>query len=469
MRYLFALTVLAGWTSAHSLITHFHVNGAADSSCVRRAVSTNPITDLSSDAMACNVVSSNAANKCTVQAGDVVGFEWRVDPNIPAAEYPANSEGQRVGVTDTTHKGPCAVYAKKVSDSITATAPGDGWFKIMEDGLDQKGVFCTTRLREADALQEVTIPSTIEAGDYLLRAEFLTLNDAAPKSTGGKETPQFYPGCAQVTIMGTTGTAEPATVKIPGYVDITSPGLIFDVRSKETFEDYPMPGPALFADGTSPAPAYSVPTTLTKSNTTSYSSNSNFTSETPLPVTKTYTTSYFSIYTSFASELTSSVKATRTYSTTYFSIYTSFAKGAQNPNVDPTPIPAPATNGTTYASTTYAKTTTKYAPTVTPTPTVVTLVTATRPTTKPITYTGGATAVPTRTADAYCGKWCRYFEAKKNKAAKQKSKEAAKQKSKAAKQEAKAAKQKAKAAKLKLKKESKALKKYKKSEKKGRD
>jgi len=342
----------------------------------------------------------------------------------------------------------------------------------MEDGLDSKGVFCTTRLREADALQEVTIPSTIEAGDYLLRAEFLTLNDAAPKSIGGKETPQFYPGCAQVTITGTTGTAKPATVKIPGYVDITSPGLIYDVRSKETFEDYPMPGPALFVDGTSPA--HPAPTTLTKSNTTSYLSSSNSTSEAPLPVTKTkvYTTSYFSIYTSFASELTRSVQTTRTYSTTYFSIYTSFEKGAQNPNVDPTPVPAPAMNATTYA-----KTTSEYAPAVTPAPTVMTLVTATRHTTKPIPYyTSAATVVPTKTADAYCGKWCRYVEAKKNKAAKQKSKEAAKQESKAAKEKAKAAKdkakaakQKAKAAKLKLKNESKALKKSKKDEKKGRD
>lgn len=327
----------------------------------------------------------------------------------------------------------------------------------MEDGLDSKGVFCTTRLREADALQEVTIPSTIEAGDYLLRAEFLTLNDAAAKSAGGKETPQFYPGCAQVTITGTTGTAKPATVKIPGYVDITSPGLIFDVRNKETFEDYPMPGPALFVDGTSPAP--SVPT---KSNSTSDISNS--TSATPLLVTKTrtYTTSYFKIYTSFASELTRSVRTTKAYSTTYFKIYTSFEKGAQNPNVDPTPAPAPAPAPAT-TSTTSAEPTAEHTPTgAALTPSVVTFSTATRSTTKPAAhYVSGATVVPTRAADAYCDKMCRDIEAKKNKAAKQKSKEAAKQKAKNAKEARKKAKE--------ARKKAKALEKSKKDEKKGRD
>jgi hypothetical protein len=59
----------------------------------------------------------------------------------------------------------------------------------MEDGLDSNGVFCTTRLREANAYQSATIPMTIEPGDYLLRAEFLTLNNAGPKSIGGEEQP----------------------------------------------------------------------------------------------------------------------------------------------------------------------------------------------------------------------------------------------------------------------------------------
>ncbi|KAI5857764.1 glycosyl hydrolase family 61-domain-containing protein [Tricharina praecox] len=461
MKYLFALSALAGLASAHSMVSHFHVNGVADSSCVRQASSTNPITDLSSDAMACNIVSSKATNKCTVQAGDIVGFEWRVDPQIPAADYPLNDEGERVGVTDTSHMGPCAVYAKKVSDSTSATAPGDGWFKIMEDGLDSNGVFCTTRLREANALQEVTIPSSIEAGDYILRAEFLTLNDAGAKSIGGQASPQFYPGCAQVTITGTTGTAKPETVSIPGYVNIDTPGLIFDVWNSETFKNYPMPGPALFVDGTSPVSQpivptsqLAVPTSRTKTYSTTYFPTfTHFASVTPLPlpvlVTKTYSTTYFPVYTSFASGAQNPNKdptAGEPYPTTYFSVYTSFANGAQNPNVDPTTseyLPLPSS--TEYPASSIAEPTTEVAPVapvapvatppvattpaayptdvapVASTPVVYTFVTATR-TTKGSTITRTATASVRPSKSAYCGKWCRYQQAKKDKAGKIKSK-----------------------------------------------
>jgi len=258
MKYLLVLGALAGIVNAHSSVTHFHINGNADQSCVRLAQSTNPVIDLASSDMACNAVKSNAKSKCSVKGGDQVAFEYRSDPGIPAAQYPLNSDGEKVGVTDVSHMGPCAVYAKKVSDSLTATGPGDGWFKISEDGLDAKGVFCTTRLREADAPMPATIPSTLEPGDYLLRAEMLTLNNAGPKSIGGEEQPQFYPGCVQVTVEGTDGSAKPeSTVSIPGYLTLSSPGLIFDVWNSpsNTFSNYPMPGPKpLVASGNSSTP-----------------------------------------------------------------------------------------------------------------------------------------------------------------------------------------------------------------------
>ncbi len=98
-----------------------------------------------------------------------------MDRNIAPADYPLKEPGDiRVGVTDDSHKGPCAVYMKKVSDASTATGPGDGWFKVSEDGLDSNGTFCTTRLREANAPQPGVIPQNIEAGDYLLRGGMFT-------------------------------------------------------------------------------------------------------------------------------------------------------------------------------------------------------------------------------------------------------------------------------------------------------
>lgn len=91
---------------------------------------------------------------------------------------------------------------KKVSDSSNAVGAGDGWFKVSEDGL-LNGVFCTDRLRLANLPQPGVLPTDIAPGDYLMRAEFLTLNNAGPSpnppvfdSNGVPEggQPQFYVG-----------------------------------------------------------------------------------------------------------------------------------------------------------------------------------------------------------------------------------------------------------------------------------
>lgn len=129
-----------------------------------------------------------------ILGGDSIAFEWRADPGIPPAQYPLKDGTIPVGVTDDSHKGPCAIYMKKVDDALTATGPGDGWFKIAEDGLDSSGTFCTDRLRLANAPQPGVVPKNIPAGDYLFRAEILTLNNAGPASLGGAEEPQFYVG-----------------------------------------------------------------------------------------------------------------------------------------------------------------------------------------------------------------------------------------------------------------------------------
>lgn len=72
-----------------------------------------------------------------VNSGDALAFEWR---DWPDASQP--------GSIDPSHKGPCAVYMKKVENSAASNnAAGDGWFKIMEDGYDSTaGKWCTEKL-----------------------------------------------------------------------------------------------------------------------------------------------------------------------------------------------------------------------------------------------------------------------------------------------------------------------------------
>lgn len=124
---LFALAAVA---SAHTKVTHFHVNGVADSKCVRQSISTDPIVDLMSPDMACHAVSETTGDKCEVQAGEEVEFEYRVQTDKAPEEVALKDGSIKVGVIDDSHKGPCAVYAKKVDDSATAEGAGDGWFKV---------------------------------------------------------------------------------------------------------------------------------------------------------------------------------------------------------------------------------------------------------------------------------------------------------------------------------------------------
>ncbi|RPB06910.1 hypothetical protein P167DRAFT_496565 [Morchella conica CCBAS932] len=228
------LLALADTAFAHNFVAHLHINGIPD------PVSADPILDINSSDMACNAVQGLAKKKCVVQGGDVIGFEWRTDRNTaPPADYPLKDDPIPAGVTDDSHKGPCSVYMKKVSDSSTAEGEDDGWFKVSEDGLDSAGTFCSDRIRLANAPQPGIIPTNIESADYLIRAEMTTLNNAGPTSMRG-----FYTGCVQITVEGSSGT-NPDTVSIPGYISMSSPGMIYDIWNSPsgTFSDYTVPGP----------------------------------------------------------------------------------------------------------------------------------------------------------------------------------------------------------------------------------
>jgi len=67
MKFIIAAFAIAGLASAHNVVTHFHINGTPNQDCVRQATSVDPITDVSSDTMACNNVKGNGKTKCVVK------------------------------------------------------------------------------------------------------------------------------------------------------------------------------------------------------------------------------------------------------------------------------------------------------------------------------------------------------------------------------------------------------------------
>ena len=61
---------------------------------------------------------------CPASAGSTLTFEWHDRPDDLTS-----------GPIDPSHRGPCAVYMKKVDSAVTNdTASGDGWFKICMEG-----------------------------------------------------------------------------------------------------------------------------------------------------------------------------------------------------------------------------------------------------------------------------------------------------------------------------------------------
>ncbi|KAJ6783225.1 hypothetical protein PWT90_01143 [Aphanocladium album] len=251
---LFGILSLAATASAHTLFTTLYVNGQnqGDGTCVRMpedgATGTAPIYPITGDAMACGYGGHDpVAFVCPAPSGSKLTFEFRLWPD---AEQP--------GALDPGHKGPCAVYVKRVDDMFADPAAGPGWFKIWEDGYDNKTQeWCTDRLIRHDGLLSVDLPTGLAPGYYLVRPEILALHWAY------KGDPQFYLGCAQVFVQGgspSTAAASAAipeefSVSIPGHVQADMPGLTFDIY-KDPVPAYPIPGPRVYVPA---APKSAVP------------------------------------------------------------------------------------------------------------------------------------------------------------------------------------------------------------------
>lgn len=72
--------------------------------------------------MACGIDGDKGvARVVSVPQSAALTFEFRLWP-----------DGSNPGSIDVSHKGPCAVYMKKVDNAITDAGYGNGWFKIWD-------------------------------------------------------------------------------------------------------------------------------------------------------------------------------------------------------------------------------------------------------------------------------------------------------------------------------------------------
>lgn len=111
--------------------------------------------------------------------------------------------------------------------SFTPSASTE-WFKISELGEKEPGTPNTWVQGDINggAPVNITMPSTIAAGSYLMRHEIIALQNS--QSPGGAE---YYPSCLQVTVSGSeTGTPN-SSINFPGAYKETDPGLLGNVRA----------------------------------------------------------------------------------------------------------------------------------------------------------------------------------------------------------------------------------------------
>ncbi|KAF8874349.1 glycosyl hydrolase family 61-domain-containing protein [Infundibulicybe gibba] len=233
MKSVLSLLAAAAVANAHFTMQYIWDNGVDEglNNFIRIPPSNNPVTDVTSTDLTCNVngLTGSSVSTLSIAAGTTITFEW-------------HQHAQRTGEDAISggHKGPVLVYVAK-APSTAASFDGQGavWTKIYQSGLLNSTTWATDVVNANNGKHSVTIPASLLAGEYLLRAEIIALHVA--ESYPGA---QFYIGCAQVKITG-GGSANPTKIALPGAYKPTDPGITINIYNN--LQSYTPPGGAVWS------------------------------------------------------------------------------------------------------------------------------------------------------------------------------------------------------------------------------
>ncbi|KAG8714730.1 hypothetical protein FRC08_011521 [Ceratobasidium sp. 394] len=223
MKFFTALTVLAAvatQVAAHYRWTNLIVNGVKTGDYVHVRQNTNynsPVTNVSSTDLTCNVGgrSGGSTQTATVAAGSTIGFA------LDQAIY---------------HIGVLNVYmAKAPSTAASFDGSGNVWFKVYQISAVTDGGKSIKFPTDGITQVNFNIPSTIPAGEYLVRVEHIALHEASNYPGA-----QFYISCAQIKVTGGGSKTPSPLVALPGYYTGQEPGIKIEVY-------WPIPGPPVYS------------------------------------------------------------------------------------------------------------------------------------------------------------------------------------------------------------------------------
>ncbi|KAF8889380.1 glycoside hydrolase family 61 protein [Infundibulicybe gibba] len=226
---------------AHTTIWSVWVNGVDQGDgrnvYIRSPPNNNPVKDITSDAMACNVNNRVVPKAVPVIPGDQLTFEWYHDTRDD-------------DIIASSHHGPVAVYIAPTASNGT----GAVWTKIFEDTYDSaNATWGVDRLITAHGQHSVIVPN-IAAGDYLFRAEIVALHEAdSLYSVNPIRGAQFYMSCVQISVGAPTSAdtqiiTPPGGTSFPGTYTDTTPGIHWNIYIGLDPATYVGPGPAVWDD-----------------------------------------------------------------------------------------------------------------------------------------------------------------------------------------------------------------------------
>lgn len=184
----------------------------------------------SSDIICHKDATNGALNNATAAAGSTVTATWNTWPS--------------------SHKGPIITYIAAADDPTTVDKTTLEWIKIQQGGLvdassgSNGGTWVTDELITNNYAYDITIPSTLKPGNYVIRHEIIALHSA--ENADGA---QNYPQCVNLAVTGSGSDLPDGTLGTALYTE-TDTSIVFNIY--ESFSSYDIPGPALaFTDSSS--------------------------------------------------------------------------------------------------------------------------------------------------------------------------------------------------------------------------
>ncbi|EWC47519.1 hypothetical protein DRE_00487 [Drechslerella stenobrocha 248] len=232
---------LAATAQAHAIFQKISINGVEQSQLAgfRAPNSNDPIMDVTTNDIVCQVPGSKSSAVVNVPAGAKIGTYW--GHVLGGAQFAGDVDHPIAA----SHKGPIAIYLAKVDNAGTTPSTGLKWFKVAEEGLNTGSKkWAVDTMIDGNGWWYFTMPSCLASGNYLLRAELIALHSAYDVLGA-----QFYISCVQINLTGGGSFNGGSTVSFPGAYSQSDAGVKINVYGSSGQPDnggkaYPIPGPA---------------------------------------------------------------------------------------------------------------------------------------------------------------------------------------------------------------------------------